>query len=204
MIDRHMLKINTSVSILTAIASICFFISCSKQDNGKNLPEATVKTDSGHSQSLNYTLPGKDTINAIIKRDSLRELKQKEMKRKNDSLKSLKETEVKILAYYFHPTARCATCRNIEAYSYEAIQQWEEKNKKKIIWMELNIEDSVNEHYAEEYNLQFSSLIIVKYVGGKKDKWKILEETWKLVNDKVTFIKYVIYELNRFIKEKSN
>ena len=68
------------------------------------------------------------------------------------------------------------------------------------ILQELNIEDSVNEHYVSEYNLEFSSLVIARYSEGRKDKWKNLEETWKLVNDKDSFKKYVKFELNQFIK----
>lgn len=106
----------------------------------------------------------------------------------------------KLMAFYFHPTARCVTCRNIEAYSLEAIKEWEERSGIKVTWQELNIEDSVNTHYTEEYNLEFSSLVIARYTDGRKDKWKNLEETWKLVNDKEQFKKYVKVELNRFIK----
>lgn len=119
---------------------------------------------------------------------------------KKDSALTKKKDTQKILAYYFHPTARCVTCRNIEAYSIEAIKEWEEKTGNNVVWKELNIEDSVNEHYVDEYELQFSSLVIARYTEGRKDKWKNLEETWKLVNDKDSFKKYVIFELNQFIK----
>jgi len=195
-----MFKINTFLLYLTIISSICITVSCNKTEQDSN--KVQVKTDSVKK----HTEPNADTTTQTansINKDSVNEQKAKEKKRRNDSLRALKETEVKLTAYYFHPTARCVTCLNIEAYSLEAIQQWEEKNKIKVSWHELNIEDSVNEHYIDEYNLQFSSLIIVKYIGGKKDKWKNLEETWKLVNDKSSFIKFVKHELTQFAKEKS-
>ena len=157
--------------------------------------------------------------NTVIKTDSLKPEIQKDSiiteqnrtnketnnsvankKVKKDSTLSKKEDNQKILAYYFHPAARCVTCRNIEAYSLEAINEWEKKNGRKIIWQELNIEDSVNEHYVSEYNLEFSSLVIARYTEGRKDKWKNLEDTWKLVNDKESFKKYVTFELNQFVK----
>lgn len=118
---------------------------------------------------------------------------------KLDTTKQKIKTQ-KLMAFYFHPTARCVTCRNIEAYSLEAIKEWEEKSGIKVTWQELNIEDSANTHYAEEYILEFSSLVIARYTDGRKDKWKNLEETWKLVNDKEQFKKYIMFELNRFIK----
>ena len=119
---------------------------------------------------------------------------------KNDSTLNKKVGTQRILAYYFHPTARCVTCRNIEAYSIGAINEWEEKSGRKVVWEELNIEDSVNVHYVSEYNLEFSSLVIARYTGDRKDIWKNLEDTWKLVNDKESFKKYVKFELNQFLK----
>lgn len=164
-------------------------------------------------------LSPKVSVNTVIRTDSLKPEIQKDSiiteqtfinketsntdankKVKKDSTLSKKEVNQKILAYYFHPTARCVTCRNIEAYSLEAINEWEKKNGKKVIWQELNIEDSVNEHYVSEYNLEFSSLVIARYTEGRKDKWKNLEDTWKLVNDKESFKKYVTFELNQFVK----
>jgi len=198
-----MLRSNSMAYILVASALIFILTSCSKPEQEKSkIPEDQVRTDSLQNHSEPYV----DTITknaGNLNKDSANELKAKEKKRRNDSLRAAKKSEVKILAYYFHPTARCVTCRNIEAYSYEAIQEWEKKNKMSVTWNELNIEDSLNEHYINEFSLQFSSLVIVKYVGGKKDKWKNLEGTWKLVNDKSSFMKYVMHELNQLAKEKS-
>jgi hypothetical protein len=171
----------------------------------------TETNDTGTQEKdsiLKTTTVAGDSIKPELKvqnNDSLRVLIEKDRKKKKDSIRSAKENEIRLVAYYFHPTARCVTCRNIESYSYEAIQQWEEKNKKNIGWKELNIDDSVNEHYIEEFDLEFSSLVIVKYIGGKRDKWKNLADTWKLVNDKPVFQKYILFELNQFAKDdKSN
>ena len=151
-----------------------------------------------------------DSITSIKSKDSLvsehtsiaedtGNVKQKTT-RIEETTKHKSQENQKLMAFYFHPTARCETCRNIEAYSIEAINEWEEKSGRKVVWQELNIEDSANIHYTEEYNLEFSSLVIAQYTDGRKDKWKNLEETWKLVNDKEQFKKYVKFELNRFIK----
>lgn len=194
-----MLKINTSIACL---ALACIILSCNKHEQDKSdFPQSQVKQEV--DSLLRNAEPLKNTSlqkTNMPNPDSLKDLKIIERKKRNHSLKALRENEVKIHAYYFHPTARCVTCRNIEAYSLEAVKQWEEKNKKKITWKELNIEDSLNEHFIEEFNLQFSSLIIVKYIGGVKQEWKNLEDTWKLAEDKGSLIKYVIHELDQFSK----
>lgn len=111
-----------------------------------------------------------------------------------------KKEESEIIAYYFHPTARCQTCINIEAFSFEAIAEWQKNMKRKIIWKELDTDDSANTHYKEEFKLEFSSLVLAEYSGGNRVKWKNLDDTWKYSNDKNKLIKYVKFELSSFIK----
>jgi hypothetical protein len=180
---------------------LLFAVLTSCRQNADEKTEPQLQTD-----KITQAEPLKDTnrlISNIQNKDSLKEaFEKRELKKRiNDSLKTIPGNEVEILAYYFHPAARCVTCRNIEAYSFEAVQQWEKANKKKVMWAELNIEDSVNVHYRDQYSLEFSSLIIVKYTGGIKDKWKNLEDTWKLVNNKSEFIKYVTNELNELAED---
>ncbi|MEO8513955.1 MAG: nitrophenyl compound nitroreductase subunit ArsF family protein [Ignavibacteria bacterium] len=198
------MKFKYNYILFTISILFLIYIGCNKSsdktgsiDSTQNKADSIIDMTNEQSKSVNTFT---DTL--LIKKDKDKEdsLRSILTKRRNDSLKANKENEVKLIAYYFHPTARCVTCRNIEAYSIEAINEWEENSGRKVVWKELNIEDSVNEHYVDEYNLQFSSLVIARYTEGRKDKWKNLEETWKLVNDKDSFKKYVIFELNQFIK----
>lgn len=106
-----------------------------------------------------------------------------------------------IVVYYFHPSARCETCLNIEAYSKNAVETWSTDNKRELTWKALNVDDPSNEHFRNDFNLQFSSLVIAEYKEGKIAKWKNLEEIWNLADDKSKFISYVNNELNLFIKE---
>ncbi|MBK6878838.1 MAG: hypothetical protein IPG99_20985 [Ignavibacteria bacterium] len=106
-----------------------------------------------------------------------------------------------IVVYYFHPSARCETCLNIEAYSKNAVESWSESNRRELTWKALNIDDPSNEHFRNEFDLQFSSLVIAEYRDGKIERWKNLEEIWNLANDKSKFSSYVNNELNLFIKQ---
>lgn len=105
-----------------------------------------------------------------------------------------------IAVYYFHPTARCETCINIEAYSKEAVNSWKMNYAGKVEWKALNIDEKENEQYMNKYSLQFSSLIISEQEEGKELKWKNLEDIWKLAGNKFEFISYLHNELNLFIK----
>ena len=109
--------------------------------------------------------------------------------------------ESEFVTYYFHPSARCETCLNIEAYSKNAVESWSESNRRELTWRALNIDDPSNEHFRNEFDLQFSSLVIAEYRDGKIERWKNLEEIWNLANEKNKFISYVNNELNLFIKQ---
>lgn len=189
------------------IMLLLIFAACGDQKQGNiNKDDTGNQNDSLEKVNIvteEIKTQGSDQ-DSVLKRhreDSLKAAKELK-KQKADSLKAAKENEVKLVAYYFHPTARCVTCRNIEAYAIEAIEKWKEENETPIVWKDLNIEDSVNGHYVNEYGLQFSSLVVAKFTGGKKTNWKNLEDTWKLVNDKNAFIKYVDSELDNFIAKQ--
>jgi hypothetical protein len=132
--------------------------------------------------------------------------KNKSDRKKVTKIESVEKTKpkVQLIAYYFHPTARCQTCLNIENFTKEVIETRFEKEVKggMITFRALNIEDSVNEHYIEFYNLQFSSVILAKFVNKKQTKWKNLEHVWKFANDKEQFFKYASIEIRGYLKEK--
>jgi hypothetical protein len=104
--------------------------------------------------------------------------------------------------YYFHPTARCKTCLDIEAYSKESVDSWKKSFNGKVIWTALNIDEKENEQYLSRYDLKFSSLVISLTMDGKEIAWKNLENIWELVNDKNAFINYVTKELELFTNQK--
>ena len=108
-----------------------------------------------------------------------------------------------VVAYYFHGTMRCPTCHKLEQYSKEAI----DGNFKgairsgKLEFKEVNIENSGNEHYANDYQLYTKSLILSLVKDGKEIKWKNLDKIWERVRNKEGFIDYVKSEVADFLKE---
>lgn len=187
---RNLLKIGVlylTISIL--------LLSCTKENQIQKSASDSLKTETG-------SLPVKaDTINNSenVKTDSVSFLIEK----KDSS--SLKKKNIKIIAYYFHPTARCPSCINIENFTKEVIETEfsKENNKRLISFKQLNIDDSVNEHYIEDYKLENSSVILARYVDNKQVNWKNLEHVWKYAMDKESFFKYMKIEIKDFLKEKN-
>lgn len=101
--------------------------------------------------------------------------------------------QVKVVAYYFHVTVRCVTCRAIEQYSREAIDQAfrGELRKGVIEWRPVNVQLLENRHYIQDYRLFTRSLVLVKMRDGKQVEWRNLDKVWDLVGRKDDFLKYV-------------
>ena len=74
----------------------------------------------------------------------------------------------KIEAYYFHFTARCTTCRTIEARAKENLETLYPNQFKQglITFQSLNLEEAPNKNLADKLGVSGQTLLIVK--GDKK------------------------------------
>ena len=106
-------------------------------------------------------------------------------------------SNTKYIAYYFHPTARCQSCLNLESYMKELIDT--KYYEDGFHFEEVNIEEKENEHYKKDFELQFSSVILVKFEKDKQIKWKNLDSVWSYTNDKKKFFNYAEEEITDFL-----
>ena len=110
--------------------------------------------------------------------------------------------EVKIIAYYFHGTYRCASCTKIEKWSYEAIKNSFPAALKegKLLWRPVNVEKPENRHFVKQYSLFTKSLIVTEMKGEKQIRWKNLSEAWKLLRNQEKFFSYVTQEVRDYLE----
>lgn len=127
------------------------------------------------------------------------------IKRARDSSANEDQTEsqAKVVAYYFHTTYRCVSCKKIEAYSREAIETGfaEELKNGKLKFESINIQEDENEHFIKDYQLYTKSLVICNMENGKQVEWKNLAKVWQLLRNKDAFVKYVQDEISAYLKE---
>jgi hypothetical protein len=118
-------------------------------------------------------------------------------------LAEVKAQNSRVIAFYCHGNFRCATCRNIEKYSGEAIEKYfsKELSTGKLEFKAVNVEEGENRHYIKDYQLFSRSLILVLYKDDKQVKWKNLKEVWTHAGDKEKFFQYVKDEVEGFLKE---
>jgi len=110
----------------------------------------------------------------------------------------------RFVAYYFHSTRRCRTCLKIQAQAEEAIQTGlaEELKARRLAWSPVNLEERGNEHFATDYKVTGSTLVIAEVKDNKPVRFGKLDKTWDLVHDKPAFMDYVATEIMAFIGSK--
>ncbi|MEW6182998.1 MAG: nitrophenyl compound nitroreductase subunit ArsF family protein [Bacillota bacterium] len=106
-----------------------------------------------------------------------------------------------VIAYYFHATARCSSCINIENYTREVIEDdfTGAIKDRQLLWHVVNVEEPGNEHFIQDYQLYSQSVVLVEMQNGKQTRWKNLKKVWSLLNDKAVFQKYVQEEVSTFL-----
>jgi hypothetical protein len=136
-------------------------------------------------------------------------LKTDTLKENNTGTTTLKETEAqekidsKVIAYYFHSTRRCATCKKLEEYAREAIEGGfeDELEKGTLEIMAVNTDKDENKHYIDDYKLYTKALILSRVKEGEEVEWVNLDKIWKLVGNEDKYKAYVTSELEEFLGE---
>ena len=82
----------------------------------------------------------------------------------NKEVKTAANTSDKIEAYYFHFTARCVTCRTIEAKAKENLETLYPNQMKQglITFQSVNLEEASGKTLAEKLGVSGQTLLIVK------------------------------------------
>jgi hypothetical protein len=106
-----------------------------------------------------------------------------------------------VIVYYFHVTARCATCRLIETYSKEAVERnfAAEIEAGSVEWRPVNVQFPENRRFVRDYKLFTRSVVLAKMRDGKQVEWRNLEKVWDLVGRKSEFVKYIQANVKEYL-----
>ena len=111
------------------------------------------------------------------------------------------DSSSRVVAYYFYPTARCATCRKLEAFAQEVIENDFASGLQdgRLEWRPVNVQEDGNGHFIQDYDLVTKSVVLVKMKGHEQISWKNLDKIWQLVWNKEDYQNYVRTELQDFM-----
>jgi hypothetical protein len=108
----------------------------------------------------------------------------------------------RVEVYYFHRTARCENCLKFEAYAEEALRTSfaEALADGSLEWRVVNVDDTTNAHFVDDYDLFESSLVVSRVREGAETAWRKLDAIWSLADDKDAFLEYVAFEVGEELK----
>jgi hypothetical protein len=89
----------------------------------------------------------------------------------------------------------------MESYSKHAIEAGfrPELNSGRVEFRIVNMQLPENRHFAKEFHLNTSSLILVHLRDGKQVHWRNMELVWDFVGDLSTFMKYVQSAVRKYL-----
>ncbi|MDY0094432.1 MAG: nitrophenyl compound nitroreductase subunit ArsF family protein [Candidatus Vecturithrix sp.] len=110
----------------------------------------------------------------------------------------------KIIVYYLHGKARCASCETIEAYTRETVRDAfaEELKTGQLELQVLNVETPENKHFVKEYQLYSQSVVLSDVHEDQEVRWKNLPKIWKLLYDETAFKQYLQSEIADYLREE--
>lgn len=102
----------------------------------------------------------------------------------------------KVEVIYFHSSNRCATCIKAGGFVENTMKGFEAKAAEgKVVYMDVNVEDSTKRDIVEKFQARGSSLFIGTTISGKET---IEEETeaWGYLGDENSFKEYLSNKVN--------
>jgi len=189
-------KLIKSLLLIFVVLSFAFLIykefSPGSESNATNFAETQGDKPSVSGQSV-----------PVQEKQPAAEATEQQEERESSNEPDAKIHTSKVIAYYFHGTFRCTTCRTIEQYSHDAIYTYfaEELDSGILEFRPVNVDDLDNKHFIMDYQLFSRSLVLSLIKDGKETKWKILNDVWMLVRNKEKFFQYVKDEVEEFLKE---
>lgn len=99
----------------------------------------------------------------------------------------------RVVATYFHGNVRCATCRKVESYAREAVEEGfkAEVASGAVEFRAVNLEEAGNAHFIQDFQLVNKSVVVTEELDGKVARWAKLDEVWSLVGNRDAYHHYV-------------
>lgn len=103
------------------------------------------------------------------------------------------ESVRRVVATYFHGNVRCTTCRKVEAYAREAVEEGFRPQiaAGTVEFRAVNVEEAQNTHFVQDYQLVNKSVVVTEELDGKVARWAKLDEVWSLVGNRDAYHHYV-------------
>jgi len=122
--------------------------------------------------------------------------------KQESSLEKKVSSKAWIDATYFYTTQRCYTCKRMEKFIRESLDEGfgEKIRQGKINFQIINVDLPENKHYVQDYKLYTKSFVLSLKKSGKEEKWLNCDKIWKLAGDEQGFKKYIKSEVQKYLE----
>jgi hypothetical protein len=105
-----------------------------------------------------------------------------------------------IQVYYFHTTARCHSCIQIEKICNDVIGSTLAPEVKRglVKFQMVNTDLAANAHFMTDYKLFTKSVVLVEQQDGKQVRYKVLNKLWEILNNPAAAKRYLAKEITAY------
>ena len=197
-------KTGITIILLAFVAASAFYLVIKELGSKSTCPVSPWMNEKSTSTTIapqTSTVSGENTVTPT--QQTAKQTVDTEKRPQSPVTSDKKVSRRKVVVYYFHGNMRCMTCRSIEAYTKEAIDTGfsEVLKDDRLEWQVINVEESGNEHFTQDFQLVTRSVVIAEFVDGKRTRWKNLQRVWELVRNKGAFLKYVQDETRAYLED---
>lgn len=103
------------------------------------------------------------------------------------------QREAQVIVTYFTSDKRCITCKKIEQQTHDAVTKGfhQELTDGTLAFRTINYERPEHEHFVDDYQLAFKTVVISRYRDGEETHWEKYDKVWELVDSPNEFSKYL-------------
>lgn len=107
---------------------------------------------------------------------------------------SASKAACRVTVTYFHNTARCVTCLQIERQTHDALAEAfsAELAAGTLTWATVDMEEKENRHVVSEYSLTKPTPVVARVANGVVTSWEALDEVWQRVHVPDRFATYIV------------
>lgn len=125
-----------------------------------------------------------------------------------ESLRSAATTSGKplpeaLVVYCFHGNQQCRKCIKIEQLTRQVLEQSfaDDLKEGRIVWQVVNFETPENAHFAEQYKIVSTCIVLAEGRPGRAAVAKNLQQrVWELVDDEAAFVAFMQSEIRGMLK----
>jgi len=179
-------SISGNVQLIVLFVVIGMIYSCSKAQNAVSKTSVATKSAPISGQ------PAKNISN--VQADSAGSLKRQTNPAKENRMLVV---YISTVTHVVRPALNLRTSLNQKSRLISLML-----SKKNLEWKTVNVEESGNEHFNNDYKLYTKSVIVSTMKDGKEISWKNLDRIWQIIHDETKYREYIKNEVAACLKGK--